>query len=138
VDFQDHPHISPVCLPDLHQDYSGRRCWVSGWGKDALGEEGAYQPVLKEVDVPVLSNRECEAALQETRLGQDFLLHPVTVSLPKTSLPRASSVPGARRARTRARVTVEGRLSVRSGGAGTLWALSAGESAVERLVEAPF
>lgn len=92
----------------------------------------------RQVDVPVLSNRECEAALQATRLGQDFLLHPVTVSLPKTSLPRASSVPGARRARTRARVTVEGRSSVRSGGAGTLWASSAGASAVERSVEEPF
>ena len=22
---------------------------MSGWGKDALGEEGTYQPVLKEV-----------------------------------------------------------------------------------------
>ena len=81
------------------KDFSGQRCWVSGWGKDALGEEGNYQPVLKEVwsslfiihdmktklmiiihykvDVPVLSNKKCESALQKTRLGEDFLLHPV-------------------------------------------------------------
>merc|ERR1719264_850540 len=76
IDFQSNPHISPVCLPDVFQDFSGERCWVSGWGKDALGEEGTYQPVLKEVDVPVLDNTQCEAALQKTRLGQDFLLHP--------------------------------------------------------------
>ena len=61
MDFQAHPHISPVCLPDLHLDYSGRRCWVSGWGKDALGEEGAYQPVLKEVPhlAPLLARWTC-------------------------------------------------------------------------------
>ena len=30
-----------------------------------------------QVDVPVLDNTECESALQKTRLGHDFLLHPV-------------------------------------------------------------
>ena len=30
-----------------------------------------------KVDVPVLSNKKCESALQKTRLGEDFLLHPV-------------------------------------------------------------
>ena len=78
IDFQSNPHISPVCLPDVFQvldtkpnkaeiqslvhsgkwfhdskDFSGERCWVSGWGKDALGEEGTYQPVLKEVSSPL-------------------------------------------------------------------------------------
>ena len=38
-----------LMLSPLLQEFSGQRCWVSGWGKDALGEEGAYQPVLKEV-----------------------------------------------------------------------------------------
>lgn len=76
IDFQQNPHISPVCLPDVFQDFSGRRCWVSGWGKDAFGSAGSYQNVLKEVDVPVLSHNECEQQLRQTRLGQDFLLHP--------------------------------------------------------------
>ena len=30
-----------------------------------------------QVDVLVLDNTGCESALQKTRLGQDFLLHPV-------------------------------------------------------------
>jgi secreted trypsin-like serine protease len=58
------------------QDFSNRRCWVSGWGKDAFGDAGNYQHVMKEVDVPVVSNPECERRLRQTRLGSDFALHP--------------------------------------------------------------
>jgi len=76
IDFQKNPHISPVCLPDAFQDFSGRRCWVSGWGKDAFGSAGSYQNVLKEVDVPVMGQAECQQQLRRTRLGPDFLLHP--------------------------------------------------------------
>jgi secreted trypsin-like serine protease len=32
--------------------------------------------VLKEVEVPVISHRQCEAMLRQTRLGPDFALHP--------------------------------------------------------------
>lgn len=31
--------------------------------------------LLQEVDVPVISGRQCEAQLQQTRLGYDFKLH---------------------------------------------------------------
>ena len=47
VDFTRNPHVSPVCLPDLHENFAGYRCHVSGWGKDAF-EAGSYQHVLKE------------------------------------------------------------------------------------------
>jgi len=76
VDFQRNPHISPVCLPDAFQNFAGKRCFVSGWGKDAFGGKGKYQNVLKEVDVPVLSHFDCERKLKNTRLGFDFVLHP--------------------------------------------------------------
>lgn len=76
VDFQRNPHISPVCLPDVYQDFAGQRCFVSGWGKDAFGKGGSYQHVLKEVDVPVLGHADCETKLRRTKLGYDFLLHP--------------------------------------------------------------
>ena len=49
---------------------------MTGWGKDAFGTGGAYQHVLKEVDVPVLLDFDCERMLQNTRLGHDFVLHP--------------------------------------------------------------
>jgi len=76
VDFQRNPHISPICLPDAFQSFAGKRCFVSGWGKDAFGKQGSYQNVLKEVDVPVLSHFDCERKLKQTRLGFDFVLHP--------------------------------------------------------------
>merc|ERR1712226_864765 len=76
LDFQRNPHISPVCLPDSLAEFSGERCFVSGWGKDAFGGEGSYQHTLKEVDVPVLGHGDCERKLQRTRLGYEFTLHP--------------------------------------------------------------
>ncbi|KAG8286682.1 hypothetical protein J6590_053632 [Homalodisca vitripennis] len=76
VDFQQSPHISPACLPEPQADYSGYRCWTTGWGKDAFGDYGKYQNILKEVDVPVVSHHQCQAQLQQTRLGYEFKLHP--------------------------------------------------------------
>lgn len=88
VDWTKHPHISPACLPHpqvrdtfmgLHQtlqprplqdDYTGARCWTTGWGKDAFGDFGKYQNILKEVDVPVVGFGQCQRQLQSTRLGQ--------------------------------------------------------------------
>nr|CAD7449297.1 unnamed protein product [Timema bartmani] len=76
VDFQRNPHIAPACLPDPGVDYSGSRCWTTGWGKDAFGDYGKYQNILKEVDVPMVSQQHCQSQLQQTRLGYDFKLHP--------------------------------------------------------------
>ncbi len=71
------PHISPVCLPDFRgADFSGRRCAVTGWGKDAFGSGGDYQHTLKEVELPMLDDRQCQNMLRRTRLGPDFDLHP--------------------------------------------------------------
>lgn len=69
-------HIAPICLPHHAQSFSGRRCFVSGWGKDVFGANGTYQNTLKEVDVPVLLDFDCERKLKRTRLGSDFSLHP--------------------------------------------------------------
>ncbi|XP_046469211.1 uncharacterized protein [Neodiprion pinetum] len=76
IDFERNPHISPACLPNRHDDFTGTRCWTTGWGKDAFGDSGKYQNILKEVDVPVLSNAVCENQMRRTRLGYSFNLHP--------------------------------------------------------------
>ncbi|XP_071533497.1 uncharacterized protein [Panulirus ornatus] len=75
VDFILNPHVAPVCLPS-HNDFTGQRCWVSGWGKDDFGSGGNYQNILKEVDLVVVSRGVCETALQQTRLGSSYRLHP--------------------------------------------------------------
>ncbi|XP_017127887.1 uncharacterized protein LOC108146399 isoform X1 [Drosophila elegans] len=76
VDFTKNPHISPACLPDKYSDFTGARCWTTGWGKDAFGEHGKYQNILKEVDVPILSHQQCESQLRNTRLGYNYKLNP--------------------------------------------------------------
>ncbi|KMZ00020.1 uncharacterized protein LOC6738307 isoform X2 [Drosophila simulans] len=76
VDFTKNPHISPACLPDKYSDFTGARCWTTGWGKDAFGEHGKYQNILKEVDVPILSHQQCESQLRNTRLGYSYKLNP--------------------------------------------------------------
>ncbi|XP_014477354.1 PREDICTED: uncharacterized protein LOC106745881 [Dinoponera quadriceps] len=75
VDFRKNPHISPACLPDQYDDFTGVRCWTTGWGKDAFGDYGKYQNILKEVDVPVIGNHVCEQQMRRTRLGTGFSLH---------------------------------------------------------------
>ncbi|XP_037901398.1 uncharacterized protein LOC119645327 isoform X1 [Glossina fuscipes] len=76
IDFSKNPHISPACLPEKFSDFTGSRCWTTGWGKDAFGEQGKYQNILKEVDVPILSHHQCENQLRSTRLGYNYKLNP--------------------------------------------------------------
>ena len=64
-------HINSACLPETRQRFSGNRCYLSGWGKN---KEGAFQPILREVDVPVVDEYECEERLRLTRLGGNFRL----------------------------------------------------------------
>ncbi|XP_058821228.1 phenoloxidase-activating factor 2-like [Topomyia yanbarensis] len=65
------PTITTACLPAT--SFVGNRCWISGWGKNDF-VNGAYQAIQKEVDVPVRSTIDCEAALRTTRLGPSFQL----------------------------------------------------------------
>ncbi|CAL1676065.1 unnamed protein product [Lasius platythorax] len=62
------PNINTACLSCEPVDV-GTRCWVTGWGKNAFGSNGMNQRILKEVDVPVISQQACETALRKTRLG---------------------------------------------------------------------
>lgn len=79
VDAQQMPHVAPACLAsqaDLASASAGQRCWVAGWGKDAFGTSGAFQSVLRKVDLPVVGRQECENALRyQTKLGRFFRLH---------------------------------------------------------------
>jgi len=77
VDFSaSGPHIMPACLPDSFDNFVGQKCWVTGWGKNSFGQQGEYQSVLKEVDLPVISPGDCEHSLRSTRLGRMYQLHP--------------------------------------------------------------
>ncbi|XP_012523534.2 phenoloxidase-activating factor 2-like [Monomorium pharaonis] len=66
------PSINTACLPSGPVP-AKTRCWVSGWGKDAF-VNGMNPNILKEVDVPVLSQADCQTGLRKTRLGDLFVL----------------------------------------------------------------
>lgn len=51
------------------------RCWVTGFGQDAFGQAGAFQRILKEVDLPMVDPFVCEERLRRTRLGEEFRLN---------------------------------------------------------------
>merc|ERR1712013_402331 len=55
-DFVLSSHIDAVCLPQAEELFDGTTCFATGWGKDKFGSAGQYQVVLKEIDLPVVSN----------------------------------------------------------------------------------
>ncbi|XP_055346398.1 phenoloxidase-activating factor 2-like [Paramacrobiotus metropolitanus] len=66
-------YIRPVCLPPI-VDFTGMMCTVTGWGKN--NPTGQYSNVLKEVDVPIMTNDQCQGILRTSQeLGPIFNLH---------------------------------------------------------------
>jgi len=68
-------HISPICLPPPCVEYPDQICVANGWGKDKFGSDGRFSTILKEVAYPIVDNKQCEADLRKTRLGEFFELH---------------------------------------------------------------
>jgi len=70
-------HVDTICLPKYQENFDDRsKCFVKGWGVDKFGEEGVYQVVMKEVDVPMVPHGECQTNLRNTpRLPRQFRLH---------------------------------------------------------------
>ncbi|CAK1540031.1 unnamed protein product [Leptosia nina] len=67
--------INRACLPPSSTtQYTGQRCWVSGWGKDMFGMQGQFQQILKEVDVPIVAPGTCQSQMQTARLGASYVL----------------------------------------------------------------
>ncbi|CAG2173672.1 unnamed protein product [Oppiella nova] len=52
-------HIKPICLPpEDTDDLSDRNATITGWGR--LSQGGERAAVLKEANVPIVSNKRCE------------------------------------------------------------------------------
>lgn len=52
------PEIQPICLPETHfEDYTNKLTLVAGWGR--MGENEKSAKKLRSVNVPVLSQEEC-------------------------------------------------------------------------------
>ena len=60
VDFSEHSHVRPICLPSGSNTYAGFAAVASGWGR--TGHTSPTSQVLLETDVTVLSNQQCKAS----------------------------------------------------------------------------
>ena len=55
VDFQ--PNVIPICLPEGKDELIGRIGTVTGWGRRS--EFGRISPIIRKVNLPILSNEKC-------------------------------------------------------------------------------
>ena len=51
------PNMIPICLPVNDNSLVGEVGTVTGWGR--LSEYGQISPVLREVQLPIISNSKC-------------------------------------------------------------------------------
>ncbi|XP_006163485.1 ovochymase-2 [Tupaia chinensis] len=60
--FQFGQFVGPICLPEPGERFeAGFICTAAGWGR--LTEDGEFPQVLQEVNLPILTQEECVAAL---------------------------------------------------------------------------
>ncbi|KAL7015512.1 hypothetical protein ACKWTF_016494 [Chironomus riparius] len=66
------PTITTICLPSLL--LSNQRCWVSGWGKGSFNSTDSFQTIMREVNLPLVNNADCQSKLRTTRLKENYIL----------------------------------------------------------------
>lgn len=52
------PHVVPICLPHRTEVFTGKMAFVTGWGK--LTHGGDVPNILQEVQVPIVTNGDCQ------------------------------------------------------------------------------
>ncbi|XP_063907242.1 phenoloxidase-activating factor 2-like [Zophobas morio] len=72
--FELRDNVRVVCLSTPYDMIVENGCVASGWGKDAH-DSGKYSPILKKVQVPIVSREYCLRMLRATKLGPRFQLH---------------------------------------------------------------
>ncbi|KAF6199793.1 hypothetical protein GE061_006091 [Apolygus lucorum] len=66
--------VGLMCLSDTLSMIDPKSCLAAGWGKDGQGKKYDYSPILRKVNLPVISNDECQRKLRTTSLGDRFEL----------------------------------------------------------------
>ncbi|CAL4079515.1 unnamed protein product, partial [Meganyctiphanes norvegica] len=59
IDFSIDHRVTPICLPEPGRNYVDQLAMVTGWGTTSEGGKQAGE--LQEVQVPIMSNKACEA-----------------------------------------------------------------------------
>jgi len=61
-------YIIPICLPGSSLKIAGKKGYVTGWGR--IYDEGPEPSLLNEVDVPILSNSDCNSLFKLAALDE--------------------------------------------------------------------
>ncbi|XP_060226655.1 enteropeptidase isoform X3 [Meriones unguiculatus] len=65
-------YIQPICLPEDNQIFiPGRICSIAGWGYTEF--QGSTSNVLKEADIPLVSNEKCQQQLPEYNITESMI-----------------------------------------------------------------
>jgi len=68
-------HLDTICLPDSinnrEDNYEKTDCVVMGWGTKKF-DDSQPQNILKQVELPIVDNNQCQSLLQKTSLGRGF------------------------------------------------------------------
>ncbi|KAJ7402854.1 enteropeptidase-like protein [Pitangus sulphuratus] len=65
-------YIQPICLPEKNQQFlPGINCSIAGWGN--IENEGPTSDVLKEAEVPLISNEKCQQRMPEYSITENML-----------------------------------------------------------------
>ncbi|XP_058833070.1 phenoloxidase-activating factor 2-like [Topomyia yanbarensis] len=67
-------NVQLLCPPPQGIEFNDENCVATGWGKDKF-DSVSYQVIMKKVELPIVSNADCQTALRATRLGRSFRLH---------------------------------------------------------------
>ncbi|XP_022669485.1 serine proteinase stubble-like [Varroa destructor] len=68
VSFAD--NIVPICIADGNETYVGQSAVVTGWGR--LYEDGPLPSILQKVQVPIITNKECERMYRKAGFIEDI------------------------------------------------------------------
>ena len=66
-------NIIPICLPRPHESFVGETGYATGWGR--ISEDDTYtilsqQITLREVQLPIISNKQCESMFRTSGKSQ--------------------------------------------------------------------
>uniref|UniRef100_G1PBV1 Enteropeptidase n=1 Tax=Myotis lucifugus TaxID=59463 RepID=G1PBV1_MYOLU len=65
-------YIQPICLPEENQVFlPGRICSIAGWGR--IVHDGPTADILKEAEVPLISNEKCQQQMPEYSITENMV-----------------------------------------------------------------
>ncbi|KFP30526.1 Enteropeptidase, partial [Colius striatus] len=64
--------IQPICLPEKDQQFlQGINCSIAGWGYIVNG--GPTSDILREAEVPLISNEKCQEWMPEYNITENMI-----------------------------------------------------------------